>query len=172
MNSTGYRKVSIVGAGAVGSTFAYALAQSGLADQIVLLDNNQDLLKGQVLDLSHGKPFFPTVNIRRGNPDDYKDSRVIVVTAGGAQLPGETRLQLTEKNAVIVRSIVTDIADSGFKGTVVLVSNPVDVLTQVALEHTGWERKRIIGSGTVLDSARFRYLLSSKCGVDVHNVHG
>lgn len=81
-------------------------------------------------------------------------------------------MQLTEKNAVIVQSIITDIADSGFKGTVVLVSNPVDILTQVALEHTGWERKRIIGSGTVLDSARFRYLLSSKCGVDVHNVHG
>ncbi len=168
---SGPRKVAVVGAGAVGSTFCYTLAQSGLADEIALIDNNSDLLSGQVLDLSHGKPFFPTVSIQAGTPSDYADAQVIVITAGGAQRPGETRLQLMQKNAAIVKSIVADIAAQDSDGVVIVVTNPVDVLTHVALKESGWERGRIIGSGTVLDSARFRYLLSRHCGVDVHNVH-
>src|SRR6056297_2201580 len=95
------RKVAIVGAGAVGSTFAYALAQSGLADDIVLIDRNDDLAKGQVLDLAHGQPFFPTVSISVGSKADYADSSLIVLTAGAAQKPGETRLQLLQKNAAV-----------------------------------------------------------------------
>ena len=169
--SSGSRKVVVVGAGAVGATFCYTLAQSGLADEIVLIDNNEDLVKGQVLDLSHGNPFFPTVSIRAGNSEDYADAQVIVITAGAAQRPGETRLQLLQKNAAITKSIITDIVDHDSEGVVVMVSNPVDVLTHVALKQSGWDRGRIIGSGTVLDSFRFRYLLSQKCGVDVHNVH-
>jgi len=166
-----HRKVVVVGAGSVGATYCYALAQSGLADEIVLMDKNEDLMKGQVLDLVHGKPFFPTVIIRSGSVDDYKDAQVVLITAGAAQKPGETRLQLIKKNADITGSIAEDIARHECKGVMLIVSNPVDVLTYVALKRSGWGTARVIGSGTVLDSARFRYLISNHCGVDVHNVH-
>jgi L-lactate dehydrogenase len=165
------RKVVIVGAGSVGATYCYALAQSGLADEIVLIDRNNDLLQGQVLDLVHGQPFFPTVDIRAGTPDDYTDAKLVVITAGSAQQPGETRLQLLLKNASIIGSIAEDIANHNCEGVMLIVSNPVDILTYVALKRSGWDRSRVIGSGTVLDSARFRHLLGEHCGVDVHNVH-
>ena len=165
------RKVVIVGAGAVGATYCYALAQSGLADEIVLTDKNEDLMKGQVLDLGHGQSFFPTVSIHSGNIDDCADAQIVVITAGAAQKPGETRLELIKKNAAIVGTIAADIAKSGCNGIMLIVSNPVDVLTYVALKQSGWEKGRVIGSGTVLDSSRFRYLISKHCNVDVHNVH-
>jgi L-lactate dehydrogenase len=168
---TSRRKVVVVGAGAVGATYCYALAQSGLADEIAIIDRNEELVLGQVLDLVHGQPFFPTVVIRPGKIEDYADANLIVITAGSAQKPGETRLQLLQKNAAIVGGIAEDIARQGSKGVMLIVSNPVDVMTYVALKRSGWERGRVIGSGTVLDSARFRYLLSDHCGVDVHNVH-
>jgi len=165
------RKVVIVGAGTVGSTHCYALAQSGLADEIVIIDRNEDLARGQVLDLVHGQPFFPTVSIKVGSSADFENANVIVITAGAAQKQGETRLQLLQKNADIIKNIMNDIISHNSSGVVLIVSNPVDILTYVALKYSGWERGRIIGSGTVLDSARFRYLLSAHCGVDVHNVH-
>lgn len=164
-------KIVVVGAGSVGSTFCYALAQSGLASEIVLIDKNHGLARGQILDLSHGQPYFPSLTLRAGDQSDYADAAVIVVTAGAAQRPGESRLDLLKKNAAIVRAIVRDIADQNSDAVLVMVSNPVDVLTYVALRESGWERGRIMGSGTVLDSARFRYLLSEHCGVDIHNVH-
>jgi L-lactate dehydrogenase len=166
-----HRKVVVVGAGSVGATYCYALAQSGLADEIVLIDKNEDLVRGQVLDLVHGQPFFPTVIIRSGTIEDYADAQIVVITAGAAQRPGETRLQLLQKNADIAGGIAEDISNHKCKGVMLIVSNPVDVLTYVALKRSGWERGRVIGSGTVLDSARFRQLLSQHCGVDVHNVH-
>ena len=166
-----HRKVVVVGAGSVGATYCYALAQSGLADEIVILDRNEDLVLGQVLDLVHGQAFFPTVIIRAGSVSDYADAQLIVITAGSAQRPGETRLQLLKKNADIVGGIAEDVAMHGSPGVMLIVSNPVDVMTYIALKRSGWERGRVIGSGTVLDSARFRYLLSNHCGVDVHNVH-
>ena len=165
------RKVVVVGAGAVGATYCYALAQSGLADEIAIIDRNEELVLGQVLDLVHGQPFFPTVVIRAGSSEDYSDASLIVITAGSAQKPGETRLQLLQKNATIVGSIAEEAANRNSNGVMLIVSNPVDVMTYVALKRSGWERSRVIGSGTVLDSARFRYLLSDHCGVDVHNVH-
>ncbi|NVO21660.1 MAG: L-lactate dehydrogenase [Bacteroidetes bacterium] len=165
------RKVVVVGAGAVGATYSYALAQSGLADEIVLIDRNENLVKGQVLDLMHGLPFFPTVIIREGNPVDYADANLVVITAGSAQKPGETRLELLQKNARIVGDISEDIASKNCPGVILVVTNPVDVLTYVALRRSGWDRSRVIGSGTVLDSARFRQILSNHCGIDVHNVH-
>jgi L-lactate dehydrogenase len=165
------RKVVVIGAGAVGATYCYALAQSGLADEIVLTDKNEDLMKGQVLDLVHGQTFFPTVGIRSGTVEDCSDAQLVVLTAGAAQKPGETRLQLIKKNAEITGSIAEDVAKSGCKGIMLVVSNPVDVLTYVVLKRSGWEKGRVIGSGTVLDSSRFRHLLSKHCGVDVHNVH-
>jgi L-lactate dehydrogenase len=165
------RKVVIVGAGAVGSTFAYALAQSGYADEIALLDANRDMAVGQVLDLAHGQAFFPSVQIREARPADYADARLIVITAGAKQRPEESRLELLQRNAGIICDIVDEIVRQESSAVVLLASNPVDILTYVAHKRSGWPRGRIIGSGTVLDSARFRYLLSQHCGVDVHNVH-
>jgi len=166
------RKVVIVGTGAVGSTFAYALAQSGLADEIVLRDANRELALGQVLDLAHGQAFFPAVQIREARASDYADARLIVLTAGAKQRPGESRLELLQRNVRIIHDIIDEIVREKSSGVVLVVSNPVDILTYVAHKRSGWPRGRVIGSGTVLDSARFRYLLSQHCGVDAHNVHG
>jgi len=165
------RRVVIIGAGAVGATYCYALAQSGLADEIVLTDKNEDLMKGQVLDLVHGQSFFPTVAIRSGTIDDCTDAQLVVITAGAAQKPGESRLELIKKNAEITGGIAEAVARSQCKGVMLIVTNPVDVLTYVALKRSGWEKGRVIGSGTVLDSSRFRHLLSKHCNIDVHNVH-
>jgi L-lactate dehydrogenase len=112
-----------------------------------------------------------TVRIRSGSTEDYANAKLVVITAGAAQRPGETRLQLLRKNAGIVGNIAAEINEAGCPGVILVVSNPVDVLTYVALKRSGWERGRVIGSGTVLDSARFRHLLSDYCGIDVHNVH-
>lgn len=165
------RKVVIVGAGAVGSTFAYALAQRGVADEICLTDIQRDFAAGQVLDLAHGLPFYPSVQIRLGENSDYADAQVVVVTAGAKQSPGESRLNLLQKNAVMVESIVDEMIAQKSQAVLVLATNPVDVLTYVALKRSGWPKGRVLGSGTVLDSARFRYLISQHCKVDVTNVH-
>jgi L-lactate dehydrogenase len=165
------RKVVIVGAGAVGSTFAYALAQSGVADEIVLTDMDANLAQGQVMDLAHGLPFYPNVQINVGSAADYADAHVIVITAGSKQRPGESRIALLQRNARIIESIMDEITAQGSQAVVVVVSNPVDILTYVAQRRVDWPRGRVIGSGTVLDSSRFRYLLSQHCGVNVHNVH-
>ena len=165
------RKVVVVGAGAVGSTFAYALAQKGLAEEIDLIDANHNFAEGQALDLAHGLPYYPSVQIRAGQAQDYADAQVIVITAGAKQGPGETRLALLQKNASIIESIVDEIVSQESQAVILVASNPVDILTYVALKRSGWPKGRVIGSGTVLDSSRFRYLLSQHCGVDVGNVH-
>ena len=155
----------------MGATLAFSLAQSGLADEIAMIDLNKNLLAGQVLDLSHGLPYFPPVKIYEGDKKDYADAQAIVITAGASQRPGESRLELLQRNARIMESIVDDIVEQESAAVILVVANPVDILTRVALERSGWDRSRIIGSGTVLDSARFRYLISRYCGVGVHNVH-
>lgn len=165
------RKVVIVGAGAVGSTFAFALAQSGVAEEIVLIDRNRELARGQALDLSHGQPFYPPVNIHEGDADDYADARVVVVTAGAKQAPGETRLDLLQRNAHIVGAVADEIVARRSPAVVLCVTNPVDVMTAVLQRRCGWPRGRVLGSGTVLDSARFRYLLAQHCGINTHSVH-
>ena len=165
------RKVVIVGAGAVGSSFAYALAQKGLADEICLMDANRDLAEGQALDLAHGLPFYPPVQINVGSKKDYADASVIVITAGAKQNPGESRLNLLQRNASIIEAIVDDIVSENSQAILLITTNPVDILTHVALKRSGWAKNRVIGSGTVLDSARFRYLISQYCNVDVGNVH-
>ena len=165
------RKVTIVGAGNVGATFSYALAQSGIADEIAMVDLNEDLVSGQVLDLGHGRFFFPSVDIHVGGETDYADSQLIVITAGAGQKPGESRLNLLQRNARIIEGIVDTIVAQASDAVVLVVSNPVDILTHVAYRRAHWPRGRVIGSGTVLDSARFRYLLGQHCNVDVHNVH-
>lgn len=167
------RKVVIVGAGAVGSGFAFALAQSGIAEEITLLDVNTDLAKGQALDLAHGAPFYRPVSIQAGSaPDAYRNAAIVVVTAGKAQAgPGQSRLDLLQINAKIVTSIVSDIQSVNPDAIVLVVTNPVDVLTHVARLRTDWPRGRILGSGTVLDSARFRWLLAEHCGISPQNIH-
>jgi L-lactate dehydrogenase len=165
------RKVVIVGAGDVGASFAYALLQSGTAESIVLIDARKDLAESQALDLANGLPFVPATIVRAGSSDDYADAAVIVITAGTRQKPGESRLDLLQRNAHIMEQITDEITARKSQAVVVVTSNPVDVLTCAVQKQTGWPRNRIIGSGTMLDSARFRYLLSNHCGVDGRNVH-
>lgn len=167
------RKVVVVGAGAVGSGFAFALAQSGLAEEIVLVDVNADLAKGQALDLAHGAPFYRPVNIHAATaPDAYRHAAIIVITAGKAQAgPSQSRLELMQINSRIVTGIVTEIQTVNPDAIVLVATNPVDILTHVARLRTQWPRGRILGSGTVLDSARFRWLLAEHCGISPQNVH-
>lgn len=165
------RKVVIVGAGAVGSTFAFALSQAGIADEIAIIDVHRNQAEGQALDLAHGLPFVPPVKIYAGDAADYKDAAAIIVTAGARQRPGESRLDLLQRNAEIIGQIVEQAVSQDSRGVMIVVSNPVDILTYVALKKSGWDKRRVIGSGTVLDSARFRYLLSEHCGIDARNVH-
>ncbi|MBA7710752.1 L-lactate dehydrogenase [subsurface metagenome] len=161
----------MIGAGFVGTTYAYALMHTGLAGQIVLIDLDQKRVKGEVMDLEHGLAFVPPVEIRSGDYSDCADANLIVVTAGAKQITGQSRLELVQHNADIVKSICDEIKKYDSEAVLVMVTNPVDTLTQVALKRLGWSRERIIGSGTVLDSARFRSMLSRHCGVDTRNVH-
>lgn len=167
------RKVVIVGAGAVGSGFAFALAQSGIAEEIVMVDVNADLAKGQALDLAHGAPFYRPVNIHADvAPEAYRNAAIVVVTAGKAQAgPEQSRLELMQINAKIVTSIVGAVQSVNPDAIVLIATNPVDILTHVARLRTNWPRGRILGSGTVLDSARFRWLLAEHCGISPQNIH-
>lgn len=173
MSSFKKRKVVIVGAGAVGSGFAFALAQSGIAEEIVLCDVNEGLAKGQALDLAHGAPFYRPVDIHAAvTPEAYRDAAIVVITAGKAQAgPQQTRLDLLQINSKIVTGIAEDIRKVSPEAIVLIASNPVDVLTHVVRERTQWPTGRMLGSGTVLDSARFRWLLAEHCGISPQNVH-
>ncbi len=165
------RKVGIVGCGFVGSSSAFALMQSGLFNEMVLIDAVPEKAAGEALDISHGVPFASPMKIYAGTYDDVKDAGVIVVTAGAAQKPGETRLDLVHKNVGIFRSIIPEIAKRGFDGILLIVANPVDILTYAALQMSGLPKERVIGSGTVLDSARLRSKLGEHLSVDSRSVH-
>jgi len=164
------RKIAIVGAGQVGSTFAFALMVSGLAGSIVLIDLMPERAEGHAMDLNHGLSFVQPAKIYVGDYSDCQDSDIVVVTAGASQKPGETRLDLVRRNADIFKKIIPQIVQHN-PGILLIVSNPVDILTYVALKISEYPMNRVIGSGTVLDTARFRYLLSSHCDVDPRNVH-
>ncbi len=165
------KKVVVIGAGAVGTAYIYALLPSGVAGEIALIDIDQNRVEGEVLDLSHGLPFIPPVAIKKGDYSDCSDADVIVVTAGAKQQPGQSRLDLIQKNVQIVRSICQQVSKQDCSAVLVMVTNPVDVLTYVVLKELKWPHQRVIGSGTVLDSARLKYLLSQHCGIDARNVH-
>lgn len=167
----GSRKVVVVGAGAVGTAYIYALLPGGLAKQIVLVDIDEKRAEGEVMDLSHGLPFIPPVSIVTGDYSECAGADLIVVTAGAKQAPGQSRTELIQKNAQIVRSVCSEIKKTDCSGVLVMVTNPVDALTYVAQQTLEWPRERVIGSGTVLDSARFKYLLSRHCKIDARNVH-
>jgi L-lactate dehydrogenase len=165
------RKIAVVGIGSVGTTYVYALTQTGLVGEIVLIDIDRNRVEGEVMDLSHGLFFVPPVKIRPGDYSDCADADMIVVTAGAKQIPGQSRLELVRRNVEIVNAIADQIKKYDTSAVLVMVTNPVDILTYVALKRLAWPRQRIIGSGTVLDSARFRYMLSNHCGIDARNVH-
>lgn len=164
-------KVSIIGVGDVGATAAHLLQVSGTATELVLVDADRARAAGHALDLNHGLFFSPPVTIRAGDPADCAASDLIIITAGARQQPGETRLDLTRRNAGILRSIVTELRPHIGGARVLIVANPVDVMTRVAGDAAGLPPGRLFGSGTVLDSARFRFELSRWCGVDARNAH-
>ena len=165
------KKVAIVGCGFVGSSSAFALMQSGLFSEMVLIDVDQNRAEGEALDISHGVPFASPMKIYAGDYSDVADAAMIVVTAGAAQKPGETRLDLVNKNVSIFKSIIPEIRKSGFNGVLLIVSNPVDVLTYAAIKMSGLPEGQVIGSGTVLDTARLKQMLGEHVEVDPRDVH-
>jgi L-lactate dehydrogenase len=142
-----------------------------LAGEIALIDIDTKRVEGEVMDLLHGLPFVLPVEIHAGSFKDCKDSNLIVITAGAKQKTGQNRLELVQQNTTIINSISEQIKRYSTDAVLIMVTNPVDILTQFAMKRLGWPRERVIGSGTVLDSARFRYMLSEHCGIDVRNVH-
>jgi L-lactate dehydrogenase len=164
-------KVVIVGAGSVGTTLAYTLQITGVATELVLIDSNHELAEGQTMDMNHGLPFVPPVHIHAGVYPDCEGADVIVITAGARQKPGETRLDLVDRNAHICKSIVDSIIPYTREALFLVVTNPVDIMTFVVVKQSGFPSRQVIGSGTVLDTARFRYLLGRHCAIDTHNVH-
>jgi L-lactate dehydrogenase len=164
-------RVAVVGAGNVGSTFAYALLLSGLAAEIVLIDKNRAKAEGEAMDLNHAVPFSHPTRVWPGDFSDCAGSAVTVLTAGAFQAAGETRLDLAERNTAIWREIVPEIAGHNPDGILLIATNPVDVLTYATLRLSGLPAERVIGSGTILDTARFRYLLSEHFHVDARSVH-
>ena len=165
------RKAAIIGCGFVGSASAFALTQAGLFSELVLIDANKDKAIGEALDISHGVPFAKPINIYAGDYKDLEDAYVIIITAGRGQAPGETRLDLTKKNVAIFRSIIPQIVQYNKDAILLIVANPVDILTHVALELSGYPKNRVFGSGTVLDTARFKHLLGEHLQVDSRSVH-
>lgn len=164
-------RVAIIGAGNVGATFAYSLLTSGLSSEIVLIDANQAKAEGEAMDLMHAVPLSHPARVWSGSYADCASAAVTVVTAGSAQRPGETRLDLAGRNAEIFRQIIPNIVKYNSEGILVITTNPVDVLTYASLKFSGLPAQRVIGSGTILDTARFRYLLSQHFNVDARSVH-
>ena len=165
------RKVAIVGCGFVGSSIAFSLMQRGIYSEIVLIDANHARAEGEALDLSHGLPYTAAMDIYAGDYKDVSDCSLIIITAGANQKPGETRLDLIGKNVAILKSIIPQITAEGFEGILMIVSNPVDVLTYAAREISGYPAHRVISSGTVLDTARLKYILGRHLDVDSRSVH-
>lgn len=165
------RKVVIVGAGMVGSTFAYTLMLSGLAGEIVLIDMDSERAEAEAMDMNHGLFFTPPVMIRAGNYDDCVGASVIVIAAGSKPKVGQTRFDVVHTNVRICQGIMDEIIRRTREAVIVVVTNPVDVLTYFALKHSRLPQSQVLGSGTVLDSARFRYILSRHYRVDPRNVH-
>ncbi len=165
------QKAAIIGCGFVGASTAFSLMQRGLFSELVLIDADNKRAEGEAMDISHGRPFAHTMNIYAGSYEDVGDCALIIITAGANQKPGETRTALVHKNVEIFKSIIPQITEQGFEGILLIVANPVDILTYAALKISGYPKERVIGSGTVLDSARFRYLLGEHLKVDSRSVH-
>ena len=169
--SVNQRKVAMIGCGFVGSATAFALMESGLFSEMVLIDADKNRAEGEALDISHGLPFARPMKIYAGDYDDIVDAAIIIVTAGANQKPDETRLDLVQKNVGIFKSIIPEIAKRNCGGILLIVSNPVDILTYTALKLSGFPENRVLGSGTVLDTARLKYNLGEHLNVDSRSVH-
>lgn len=164
-------RIAIIGAGNVGATFAYALLQSGLAGEIVLIDANQAKAEGEVMDLNHAVPFAHPTRIWSGTYEDCRGAAITVITAGSGQKPGETRLDLVQRNVSIFNQILPQVVENNPDGLLLIATNPVDILSYASWKISGLPPAKVIGSGTILDTARFRYLLSQHAGVDPRSVH-
>ena len=171
MSGSKKNKVVVIGAGRVGESVVYTLALSRVASEIVMVDVAVDRAKGSALDVNHGLAFHKQVVVRQGDYSDCADAKVIIVSAGLARKPGQTRLDLAKSNVNIARSIAKSIMEYANDPIIVVISNPVDVLTYVIQKETGLPSSRVIGSGTILDTARLRYILSEECDVDVTDVN-
>lgn len=165
------RKAAMIGCGFVGSSSAFALMQSGIFSEMVMIDVDRARAEGEAMDIGHGLPFARPIKLYAGDYDDIVDAGVIIITAGANQKPEETRLDLIHKNVEIYKSIIPEIAKRGCEGILLVVSNPVDILTYTALKLSGFPEHRVIGSGTVLDTARLKYLIGEHLKVDNRSVH-
>lgn len=166
------RKVVLVGAGMVGMSFAYQLYSSGLCEEIGLIDYLAEKAEGEAMDLNHGAYLVDPVNVTSGGYEQCTDADVIVIAGGVPQKPGETRLQLIDKNALVIRDVIEQINASGFDGVIVIASNPVDVLTNIAMKYSNLPKNRVIGTGTTLDTSRFRYMLGEYLDITPTDVNG
>lgn len=165
-------KVVLVGTGFVGMSMAYSMLNRGGIQELVLIDIDKNKTIGEEMDLSHGLPYAPQkMVIKAGDYDECKDAQIVVITAGVAQKPGQTRLELAEVNTKIIKSITQSIMASGFNGIIVVASNPVDLMTHVVAKVSGLPKNQVIGSGTVLDTARLRYLIGQYLKISSKNVH-
>ena len=165
-------KVAIVGAGSVGATLAYNLALKGAVTEIALIDSNHEKAEAEILDIKQGASLGRPVKIEAAEYDACGDSAIAIITAGARQRPGESRVDLMERNVAVVKSVVGSIKGAGFQGILLVITNPVDVLTWVATEESGFPASRVIGSGTTLDSARLREYVARHCRVNPQNIHG
>ncbi|OEH92904.1 L-lactate dehydrogenase [Bacillus solimangrovi] len=165
-------RVALIGTGFVGSSYAFALLNQGIVEELVLIDANEEKACGDAMDLNHGLAFAPSsMKIWSGTYEDCKDADLVVITAGANQKPGETRLDLVEKNAAIFKTIVTSVMESGFDGIFLVATNPVDIMTYATWKYSGLPKERVIGSGTILDTARLRFLTGQYFEIDTRNVH-
>lgn len=165
------QKAAIIGCGFVGTSIAFSLVQKGIFSELILIDANEKKAEGEAMDLSHGLPFTKPMEIKAGGYEDIADCAMIIITAGANQKPGETRLDLVHKNVEIYKSIIPKIVEKNQEATLLIVSNPVDIMTYVALKLSGYPSHKVIGSGTVLDTARLKYLLSRHLDVDSRSIH-
>jgi len=166
------RKIVLVGTGFVGMSMAYSLVNQGGINELVLIDVLKDKAEGEAMDLSHGIPCAPSgMKIKAGDYDECKDANIVVITAGANQKPGQTRLELAQINAKIMKEITENVVKSGFKGIFIVASNPVDLMTYVVSKVSGFPDHKVIGSGTVLDTARLKQAMGEKLGVDARNIH-
>ncbi|MDQ0484337.1 L-lactate dehydrogenase [Guptibacillus hwajinpoensis] len=165
-------RVALIGTGFVGTSYAFSLLNQELVNELVLIDLNKEKAEGEARDLNHGLPFGAPMKIWAGDYEDCAEADIVVISAGANQAPGETRLDLIEKNTAIFEKIVTSVMKSGFDGIFIVATNPVDALSYATWKFSGLPKERVIGSGTILDTARFRYLLGEYFDVDSRNVHG
>lgn len=166
-----YQKAVMIGCGFVGSASTFALMQSGLFSEIAMIDAYPEKAQGEAMDISHGIPFAKQMRIYAGTYEDVCDAGIVIITAGANQQPGETRLDLVGKNVEIFKKIIPEITKRDFEGIILVVANPVDILTKVVQDMSGYPANRVIGSGTVLDTGRLKYKLSEHLGVDTKSVH-